>query len=171
MTPLRISQWEEALRSHPDSRFRDYILSGISLGFRIGFNRNLELRSCTSNLVEHSDVIDKYIQDELQLHRFIGPFSLESLPLSVHCIPFGVIPKANSNSWRLITDLSSPSGASVNEGISSKYCSLSYILSYISVDTIASQAVKLGRGTMLAKADIKSAYRLVPAHPDDRPLL
>ena len=76
--------------------------------------------------MDHSDVIVKYIQDELRLHRFSGPFSLESLPLSVHCSPFGVVPKANSNSWRLITDLSSPSGASVNERISSEYCSLSY---------------------------------------------
>ena len=29
----------------------------------------------------------------------------------------------------------------------------------------------MGRGTLLAKLDIKSAYRLVPIHPSDRPLL
>ena len=29
----------------------------------------------------------------------------------------------------------------------------------------------LGRGTELAKTDIKSAYRIVPVHPEDRPLL
>ena len=30
---------------------------------------------------------------------------------------------------------------------------------------------QLGIGTELAKADIKAAYRLVPVHPQDRPLL
>ena len=79
----------------------------------------------------------------------------------------GVIPKASSGSWRLITDLSSPLDVSVNDGIQSKYCSLSYV----TVDEIASQALNLGRGTLMAKADIKSAYHLVPVHPDDRPLL
>ena len=42
---------------------------------------------------------------------------------------------------------------------------------YISVDDIPHQAVQLGRGALLVKLDIKSAYRLVPVHPSDRPLL
>ena len=29
----------------------------------------------------------------------------------------------------------------------------------------------MGRGTMLAKLDIKNAYRIVPVHPEDHPLL
>ena len=31
--------------------------------------------------------------------------------------------------------------------------------------------MELGKGTLLAKIDIKSAYRVVPVHPEDRPLL
>ena len=41
----------------------------------------------------------------------------------------------------------------------------------ITVDHIAAVVRDLGRGTMMAKVDIKSAYRMVPVHPDDRPLL
>lgn len=48
----------------------------------------------------------------------------------------GVIPKANSSSWRLITDLSSPLDVSVNDGIQSKYCSLLYV----TVDEIENDA-------------------------------
>ena len=29
----------------------------------------------------------------------------------------------------------------------------------------------LGRGILLAKVDLKSAYRIVPIHPEDRPLM
>ena len=67
--------------------------------------------------------------------------------------------------WRLILDLSNPSGTSVNNGIDPELCSLSYI----SVDDVARVVAFLGRGTMLGKTDIKSAYRIV--HPADRLLL
>ena len=48
-----------------------------------------------------------------------------------------------------------------------KICSLSYM----TVDDAARAIVSMGQGAMLAKVDIKSAYRIVPVHPDDRPLL
>ena len=38
----------------------------------------------------------------------------------------------------------------------------------MSVDLVASRILKLGKGTELAKVDIKQAYRLVPVHPADR---
>ncbi len=46
-------------------------------------------------------------------------------------------------------------------------CSLQYTL----VDRVARAARLLGPGAFLAKVDVKSAYRLVPVHPEDRPLL
>jgi len=39
------------------------------------------------------------------------------------------------------------------------------------VERIAVAAQALGNGTLLAKLDVKSAYRLLPVHPADRPLL
>lgn len=30
---------------------------------------------------------------------------------------------------------------------------------------------RLGEGALMAKIDIRSTYRIVPVHPDDRPLL
>ena len=37
-TPLKIDEWRQQLREHPDPDFVDYILQGITEGFRIGFN-------------------------------------------------------------------------------------------------------------------------------------
>jgi len=37
-------------------------------------------------------------------------------------------------------------------------------------DDIAKVIVSMGKGAQLAKVDIEAAYRLVPVHPDDRPL-
>ena len=81
--------------------------------------------------------------------------------------PFGVIPKSEPGKWRLIVDLSSPKGGSVNDGICKDWCAISYL----SVDEIASQVLRLGRGALLAKFDLKAVYRNVSVHPDDQHLL
>ena len=44
-------------------------------------------------------------------------------------------------------------------------------LSYTRVEQVAQAVLELGPGTQLAKIDIKSTYRIIPVHPDDRPLL
>ena len=79
-----------------------------------------------------------------------------------------MIPKRNRpNKWRLIIDLSTPDGHSVNDGISKDLASLSYV----SVDNVVTGIFQQRRGTLLAKMDIWQAYRNVPIHPSDRPLL
>ena len=55
----------------------------------------------------------------------------------------------------------------MNDGIDPEVCSLQYT----SVEKVARVAQRLGKGTLLAKVDIQAAYRLVPIHPGDRPLL
>lgn len=114
----------------------------------------------------HPEVVSDYLDKELALGRMLGPFPLSHAP-SCHISRFGVIPKGhNTGKWRLITDLSFPHGRSVNDGIDPDLCSLSYI----TVDAVADRIRQLGVGTMMAKVDIESAYRLIPVHPDDRPL-
>ena len=49
-----------------------------------------------------------------------------------------------------------PEGANVNEGISPAHCTLTYT----SVERVARAAHSLGPGALLAKTDVKSAYRL-----------
>ncbi len=72
----------------------------------------------------------------------------EAQDLRVHCSPFGVIPKkSNPSKWRLIVDLSSPKGKPVNDGIPKELLSLSYV----SVDDVVHQILKLGRGAYIAR--------------------
>ena len=97
----------------------------------------------------------------------IGPLARE-LWEGCQISRIGVIPKGHiPGRWRLITELSSPENASVNDGIPSELCSLHYTL----VERVATAAMRLGCGALLAKLDVKSAYRLIPVHPSDRPLL
>eukprot|EP00731_Ephydatia_muelleri_P000372 Em0001g372a len=98
----------------------------------------------------------------------LDPWTQPACNTTVHINRFGVVPKGhNTGKWRLITDLSYPPGHSVNDGINPELCSLHYT----SVDDVATVAVELGQGALMTKVDIEAAYRLVPVHPHDRPLL
>ena len=60
------------------------------------------------------------------LGRVIGPFQREELATvpELHINRFGVIPNGhNTGKWRLITDLSYPPEASVNDGVDPSLCS------------------------------------------------
>ena len=92
----------------------------------------------------------------------------EGLPEYVHVNRFGVIPKPHHQlgKWRLIVDLSDPSGGSVNDGVDPILCSFAYK----TVDDAMRIILHKGKGTLLAKLDLESAYRILPVHPDNRPL-
>ena len=96
------------------------------------------------------------------MQRVLGPFKRSLFP-EVHVSPFGVIPKVDPRKWRPILDLSSPRGNNINDGIAKELCSLSYV----TVDDIATRVLKLDRGTLVAKFDLKAAYIHIPVHPDN----
>lgn len=168
-TPVDVSFWSRMLQGHPDPRFSKYILSGLSQGFRIGFDRSHQLRSVGRNhpsAIQHQEVVAGQLVVEIEVGRIlpVQPF----LSRFVQCSPLGLVPKSHgAGGWRLIVDLSSPTDRSVNDGISSEYCSLKYA----SVDNVVHSVLSLGRGTMMAKIDLKNAYRIIPVHPHDHHLL
>ena len=108
----------------------------------------------------HPDVVRAYLEKECTLNRMLGPFTLVRMP-PLHINRFRFIPKChNMGKWCLITDVSHPPGCSVNGGISSEVCSLSYT-------TVEQVAAGYTGGALLAKIDIEAAYRLILVHPHD----
>ena len=170
-TPLNLHHWSCSLESYPNRALADFFLQGISEGFRIGFSYGSNhLKPSQSNLAgahSHPNVVEDYLQAEVSLRRVAGPF-LSSLLPNCQISRFGVILKNHQpGKWRLIVDLSHPKGKSVNDGIPKHLCSLKYI----TLEDAVQQILTLGPGTLLAKIDIKSAFRLLPVHPADRHLL
>lgn len=111
-------------------------------------------------------MVEEYIAKEVAAQRVVGPLTPGEVP-GLQTSPFGVIPKCQPGKWRLIVDLSAPDGGSVNNGIECGLCSLQYV----SVEDIVHKIERMGKGTLLAKVDLKAAYRMVPVHPQDRLLL
>ena len=123
--PTKFLLWVEKLRqlvlTHSDQSFVSYVLDGIQNGFRVGFNSaSVSLKSTTHNMSSASLqplVIDDYLHTELAKGRVAGPFSSPLLPY-LHISRFWVIlKKYQPGKWRLILDLSSTDGHTVNDGI------------------------------------------------------
>ena len=137
------------LRNYPDKLLVQFVLEGISKGFRIGYVAPpSSLNSARSNLhsaFEHPDVVTEYLCSEVSLGRVLGPFPPHAVP-HVHVNRFGVIPKRQPGKWRLIVDLSYPKGHSVNDGIPAHLCSLRYV----TIDEAIKGIIQSGQGTLLA---------------------
>ena len=169
-TPLCLPAWRQALKDHPDKAFVHYILNGIAHGFHVGADRAVQFIPSFRNMPSvHQQplMVAAHINEEVVAGRVLGPLPPHLAKLT-HTSAIGLIPKPHQlGRWRLIIDLSSPSGHSINDAISSDHCHMRYA----SVLDAARLIQQLGVGTLLAKIDLKHAYRIVPVHPDDHPLL
>ena len=91
-----------------------------------------------------------------------GCWALWTQQVSHKCTPASSV--LYRREWRLIIDLSHPEGGNTNGGISEARSALSYV----TIQDAAKAAVLFGEGALLAKVDVKSAYRNIPVHPEDR---
>lgn len=140
------------------------------MGFHVGYlAQGSRLQSSSRNhpsSLANSQVVQSYIRGEVLASQMVGPLPQGSVQ-AVHCSLVGLVPKARgSGQWRMIVDLSYPSGRSINDGILSSLCSVIYA----ALDAALRFIKQLGRNTMLIKVDLRNAYRLVPIHPQDRHL-
>ena len=76
-TPLKVDEWVTLLSSYPDKSFVDYILVGITEGFRIGYKSRNKLQSTNWNMrsaLEHPQVVQKYLDTEVRTGWVLGLF-------------------------------------------------------------------------------------------------
>ena len=86
----------------------------------------------------------------------------------MHINRFGIIPKKHQEGkYRLIVDMSYRDGGSINDGIDPDLCALTYL----KVEEVVHAIGRKGKGALLAKMDLESAYRIIPVYPSDRHLI
>ena len=100
----------------------------------------------------HPQVITAQLAKEVDSGRICGPFAQRPFP-ALRCSGLGVVPK-KGNRWRMILHLSAPAGSSVNDHIPKDPFSLHY--------STTDDAVRMGTGALMAKVDLKSAFRMIP---------
>jgi len=165
---LRLSTY---LKGYPPN-LHNYITSGFRNGFRLGaYFQNTKSGGDVPNLLSarrNPQVITAKIHKEVDLGRIKGPFPSPVSPqgIQLHLSPLGVVPK-KAGGHRVIHHLSYPSGQSVNDSIPREYSSVTYS----SIHQAIAWIKQAGPGVYLAKTDVESAFRIIPVHKSDQPLL
>lgn len=151
------------LARYPATVEADKLIEGFSFGFYIPHS-TAGAHMFTDNLKsvrDQPEVVKQKLLAEVDLGRMAGPFTEPPLP-NLRVSPLGLVPKKDTGKFRLIHHLSFPPGLSVNDGISREEAAVSYV----SFDRAIALVARAGRGALLAKTDIESAFRLLPIHPE-----
>ncbi len=167
-SPINVQALANKLKLYPDRNAAKILLDGFTFGFRLAYKGERSQRD-SDNLKSISNLHDRALEKlekEIKLGRMAGPFG--SRPLSRLIVsPIGLVPKSQPGKYRLIQHLSFPHGSSINDGIDREMCTVKYN----SFDVAITHAVGAGKGALMAKTDIESAFRLLPVHPHDFELL
>ena len=157
-TPLKLENWKTRLMG-----FEEYadIIQGISLGFRLGVQETEVLQSSEGS--HGSKNLWEVINKEVSLNRLIGPFTRQPLK-DFQVSPVQAIPKSTPGKFRFIHNLSAPHNHSVNDAIPERLKSVSYCKISEVVDTLLRSE---WTAAVLAKVDLKDAFRMVPIHRED----
>ena len=78
MTPPQADKFALELQHHPDRQLVNYVLDGISNGFRVVFSPSHQLKSANNHkpsALPHAAVVDEYLAHEVSLGRVAGPFT------------------------------------------------------------------------------------------------
>ena len=166
-TPINTESLKSWLTGY-DPQKTQFLIQGFTHGFRLMYEgpSTSTFAKNHPSVMSQLDTTYKTLATEVHLNRIAGPF--QSPPFAdFHISPLGLIPKREPGEYRLIHDLSHPTGSSINEFIDSEHTSVQYE----TIDHIVQCIAQHGRGALIAKADIESAFRIIPIHPDDYPLL
>ena len=108
-------------------------------------------------------MVTAFLDNQISQGFMIGPFPPESCTyVQVACL--AVVPKKTVGKFRVVVNLSAPESASVNDNL---HRNLTHV-AHSSIEDAVLLMHHLSRSCLMAKVDIRTAYRLLPVHPDDR---
>lgn len=167
-SPLNRAAWDLHLVDYPERDFVDAILNIIDVGASIGHSGPPKSQSCKNlkSALDHPAVIAKEIESLLSQGRIHGPFAEPPLP-NFRCSPLGTASRKRDPKLRVFNHYSWPKIGSVNDETPDSEGTIQY-------DSFTSAAAALrdsGRGSLLAKLDLKDAYRHIPVRCTDWNLL
>ena len=165
----RVPGWRPGIFTCKQSFTTSLSLPLISWPTKIRFESSVpvttELPQNLKSTLLYLEAVTEALHKEISKGHTAGPLS--SLPLpTLQCSPPGVVPEKDG-SWRIIMDLSSPQGSSINDFIAKQ----DNTLHYVSFNQALALVSSLGTGALMAKLDLKHAFRLCPVSPIDRDLL
>ena len=161
---LKVSTWEEVLTYYWDKQ----LVELLRFGFPLDFNRQC---NPIGDAKSHSSATQypnaTYLQEKIDHKAIISPFHTDPIP-GMHFSPFMIREKPNSDSRRVIIDLSWPHGNLVNAGIdNNSYVGTEFYLTFPSIHHIINELKHLGPGSHLFKIDISRPFRHIKLDRSD----
>lgn len=129
-----------------------------------GRTNNVATRNLKSAF-ERPDIVTEHIQKELESGRIASSFT--SPPFQTFlCSPVGLVEQKVKGNLRMIHHLSHPEGSSVNDQIDESWSSVHYADIGDAIDLVN----YIFPQAFMAKTDVKTAFRIIPLHPEVRNL-
>ena len=148
-----------------DKKKSDFLVNGFRYGFRLNHSGPLSsvIPPNDASVDVHADVVREKIDKELAAGRLKGPF--EAPPFQdFHVSPAKVVKKSAPGEFRFIHNLSWPyDESSVNAGIDQD----AKAVKYANIQKAMRLIMQFPKGAFTRKTDIKSAFKIIPIHPDD----
>jgi hypothetical protein len=179
-SPVKLGNLTLLLKAFELQTEFDDIIQGFQHGFRLGHTgpRTTILKnSRIPPITLAKEKLEEYISREIGIGRLIGPLSRGdalSILRFLHTSPVSLIPKKSmglpiENKFRMIHNASwgKLHGNSVNDGIPEEHTKCEYV----TIKSVILDVIEEGAGCTLWKTDIVEAFKLIPMHPDDIPLL
>ena len=166
-TPIKVNVLATALQNHPDRQLVHFLIDGFTHGFHPGMSVLPDISHVCHNLqsaLAEPHTVDTLLAKEVKEGFMIGPFDIPPFPL-FRISPIGIATRKYSGKKRLIMDLSSPHGSHI-PSINSVIPSPDFSMQYATIDHAITLIRLAGRGAWLSKADIISAFKVLPIHPD-----
>ena len=167
VTPVKADRSENLLAGYSPT-LKTLLVDGFRNGFRISYIGELSSFESPNlqSALQNPEIVSAKLMKEIEAGRVVGPFKAPPFPI-FRTSPIGIVSRKAPNEFRLIHHLSYPKGSSVNDFIPDECSSVHYATISDAIHILK----KLRAGCLLAKTDIKSAFRIIPVHPLEYPLL
>ena len=164
---LNIAQWRSYLRNYHDVQVFEFLEYEWPMDY-IPSQLLMRADQNHQSARAYPQHVKTYLDKELRCGALMGPCNSAGLQIS----PLMSREKRNSQSRRIIMDLSWPPGASVNDGIpKDTYLDEPFKLTLPTVDDVVNLIREHGQGCYLYSQDLERAYRQLRSDPLDWPLL
>ena len=166
-TPINTSALSHYLYGY-NEQAASFLLEGFSHGFPLRYDGPQHLRFSQNHksALQSHEIVTLKLHKEVGLGRVVGPFDAPPFA-NFLASPLGLVAKHEPGKFRLIHDLSFPRDDSINTYTSKE----STTVHYETLDSVVDLVKLYGPGSLIAKADIQDALRIIPIRPQDYPFL